>query len=1216
MTASGKVKMMPNLDKKRIKIANELREQIALENELTPVQARAFIRGLQTDWRVPVIQWGQAESLEQYRDVRRLLNAASIFRSVEGSNSVNAKLCYNRAGELLEWLSRASDEVSSSIPLELLAAASYQLGSRPAMASALLAQAEQESLGGALYGRFLCADFDGVIRCITNFWRAHHELTARDAQSLVFLEDGDDKVGWFVTVELVRVLGLIADTVRRGEPERFELAKRKFAALEKMANRVFGDEMSLLVSLLHDIAQEYGEASIYLPLRQLSELNPKREDRLMRFARGQFSRGRGILWTSQRQGIKRLLEEESFALCTPTGSGKTLVANLAIVKELILRAEEGEGGLALYLVPSRALASEVEAKLSSELSNDVIVTGLYGGTDWGVTDYWLEAKEPTVLIATVEKADALMRYLGPLLLKRLRLLIVDEAHQVVPEDNKRTQDDFAEHSSRSLRLESFVSRLLSNAPNIVRIALTAVAGGAASPVARWIEGRNDAKPVGSSYRSTRQIIGSFETRPQSPGRMLLELLDGKSLFVRGRDEPVYINLGIPPMPPLPSKMRNSIYRFNQLDVLWSSLHLAKGGRRILISIAQQPERTMGWFKESLAQKSWKYASEFTLPEDEDNQRRFQNTRAACVDYCGENSFEVALLDHGIASSHGQMPHCIRRLMIGLIDRGICPVTIATATLTEGVNLPFDIIFVPSLKRRSFNSAAKVLVESPMSTAEFRNLAGRAGRPGAGNGLEGMTLVPIPYRPSSTAKGQIPTQRQQIAQMKDDWKKLRQSLLVEEVEEQGVESPLSLLLDGIASRARDLLNIDKNHFLDWLESVSPPDISEEAGCGSDTDKARLADSLDELDGVLLSSLEELQALDITGLNDSDAESALSDIWKRTFTVFAFAQEEWMEKAFVRRGQALLTDIYPDDKERSLLYQYGFTPYVGKRFEYIVPEIMALLKAATDYGEASNTDRLTLFVELGELLVEDRGFGFRVRATETDQMILDNWQEVLTWWMRGPSYEMPAPQHLRSWQRFVSENLEFRLGVSLGAVAAQAWSDGVEGELIVPSLDEWCETTGLPWFGFWARELIRWGTLDPFVAFALAEGVVKTRDDGELLRLEFDNWLKENLDGTSSEDSIDPQYFLMWNRSRGKDVVKRTRHKSIKVELVGTNGMRGRYSVIPVVSDDAIHWLDAAGFLIAKSSLVSFQEHYLTMEGDFELKNDRKRPVVKRTFSSTS
>tara|TARA_R110000787_G_scaffold16622_17_gene50521 strand:- start:14264 stop:17890 length:3627 start_codon:yes stop_codon:yes gene_type:complete len=1205
---------MPDLDPERVALAAELQRQIGSENELTPVQARAFVRGLQTGWRVPTIQWRQEETHSQYDDAKRLLNAASIFRSVEGKHSQNARFCYRRAAELFEWLSRGGDDSEKSAPLELLAAAAYQLGGSPAMSAALLSISEQDSPGERLFAYFLRADFDGVIGAVTDFWRENLDITDREAPQRILQEDGDDKVGWFATVELVRVLGLLADSIRRGEVSRFELAKRKLEAIDRVASRSFDEDISLLVTLLLEVADAYVDANIYGPIRQLGEINPERVSRLERFARGQFSRGRGILWTSQIDGLKRLIEEESFALCTPTGSGKTLVANLAIVKELLLNAGDDEGALALYLVPSRALASEVEAKLSSELSNDVIVTGLYGGTDWGVTDYWLEADEPTVLIATVEKADALMRYLGPLLLRRLRLLIVDEAHQVVPEDNDRTQDDFAEHSSRPLRLEAFVSRLLSRAPEIVRVALTAVAGGAATPVARWIEGREEAEPVGSNYRSTRQIIGSFEVAPDRSGQMLLEILNGKPLFVRGRDdEAVYINVRTPPMPALPASMRNSVFRFTQLDVLWTAQHLIEGGRRVLISVAQQPERTMGWFKDALLLPAWEDAPQFERPNDEDDLRRFVKTREACVDYCGEESYEVALLDHGIATNHGQMPQRIRRLMVDLIDRGICPITVATATLTEGVNLPFDLIFVTALKRRSFNSVLNQQIENPISTSEFRNLAGRAGRPGAGIGMEGITLVAVPVRPSSSARGTIPTQRRQIAQMQEEWRTLRQSLLAEELERVDIDSPLALLMDGIAERARQLLNIEGDEFLDWLEGVIPPEISDEAGRASQDEEARLADSIDELDGVLLSALEELQRIDEVGLEGTEAEAALSAIWQKSFTAFASAQEAWMEDAFIRRGQAIIDELYPDRDERSRLYQYGFTPYVGRRFETVVPTVLEYLRNAGDYGELDDAARLALFEELGEQVEGDRGYGFRVRSTATDQEMLDNWTDILKWWMRGPEAEAPAPENLRSWQRFVSENLEFRLGVGLGAVVARAWSDGVDGALIVPSLEAWRETTELPWFGFWARELIRWGTLDPFVAFALAEGLVGTRDEGEELRLEFDEWLDATRDAVVSEDRIDPQLFLEWKRSLEGQARRPARRRRLDAQLDGTNGERGQYSVIPVVSDESIHWIDAAGFLLARSQADDFPFQGLVFRDDFELRTDREQPVVRRTFS---
>jgi hypothetical protein len=67
----------------------------------------------------------------------------------------------------------------------------------------------------------------------------------------------------------------------------------------------------------------------------------------------------------------------------------------------------------------------VESKLTGIMrrlaAERVIVTGLYGGTDWGPTDAWLTADNPTVLICTYEKAEALLRFLGPLFSRRIAL---------------------------------------------------------------------------------------------------------------------------------------------------------------------------------------------------------------------------------------------------------------------------------------------------------------------------------------------------------------------------------------------------------------------------------------------------------------------------------------------------------------------------------------------------------------------------------------------------------------------------------------------------------------------------------------------------------------------------------------------------------------------------------------------------------------------------
>ncbi|GBH32727.1 DEAD/DEAH box helicase [Sphingobium xenophagum] len=1211
---------MAALDEERLALAEQIRQALAIENALTRPQARAYVRCLQTTWQVPTIGWGERESANQLEDARRLLHAAHIFSAIEGGESPRAIDCYRRTGEILEWLARADDGVRSIVPIELLAAGAYQLGGLPAMASGLLDQIESEHEGVRLYSAFLRADFDRVVQRSAAFWRDNPGLTSADAENAIFaaMRGEDETPGflWTVTIELVRSLGLIADSVRRGDDERLAPAMAKLRAMDDLANRLFSHDAALVIGLMRQVADRYVAASIYTPLRQLAALRPERTDRMLRYARDQFSRNRGILWTSQLHGVGRLLRESSFALCTPTGSGKTLVANLALIKELLLRAPgDGLGPLALYIVPSRALAGEVEAKLSSELRGDVIVTGLYGGADWGITDAWLTSEEPVVLIATVEKADALLRYLGKLLIARLSLLIIDEAHQVVPEASEATAVSFSDHSNRSLRLENLVSRILAQRPEVTRIALTAVAGGASGPVARWIEGHAEAKAVGVRYRSTRQVIGVLETAPGSSGQILLDLMNGKPLYLRGQENPVYLPLRFAPMPLLPSQWRNSLNHFNSLSVLWTALHLAREDQRILISVAQEPEQTMRWFSEALALGAWEAIVEFERPEGFLGDR-FDEARAACLDYCGAESFELFLLDRGIATSHGQMPQRLRRLMVEMIDRKICPITVATATLTEGVNLPFDLIFLTSLKRRSWDPVEEQPIIAPFSTSEFRNLAGRAGRPGAARGIEGMTLVALPTRISTTAtsmkpKASKPVQERQLREWAADYEDLTRRLLAEEQEADAAESPLALLLTRIWRKANELLGIAPDAFMDWLERTAPGAVSGEAGTGASDPTSRLADAMDELDGVLLTALAESERDDDAAMTPARAEEQLRALWARTFTAVATAQEAWLEAAFIRRGSGIIQHIYPDVGERQRLYQYGFTPWVGRRFEAVAAQILALIAGAVDYGALDAEGRIDLFEAIGNLLEGDKGFGFRVRPTLGDQALLARWNDVLGWWMNEPGANAPDADDLRAWQRFVADNLEFRLGVAIGAVVAKAWSDGAPDAATTPTLADWKQTASLPWFGFWARELLRWGTHDPFVAFCLSQGMARTREAAMARRPEFDAWLEEDIDGPDGEDHIDPQLFQRWQASLPRREAPETAPELFNTSLTGTNGDRQRYAVTPIEDGDTTRWLDPAGFELAVSEGRK-PDGRSPFRSDFELRTTGTQAAVIRVF----
>ena len=287
--------------------------------------------------------------------------------------------------------------------------------------------------------------------------------------------------------------------------------------------------------------------------------------------------------------------------------------------------------------------------------------------------------------------------------------------------------------------------------------------------------------------------------------------------------------------------------------------------------------TMGWFADAFDLPGWDVLPVFQPPAEGADAELFAEARAVCTDYCVEGAHELRLLDRGIATNHGQMPQRMRRLMVVLIERSICPITVATATLTEGVNLPFDMIFLPSLKRTIFDVATQTQTEYPMSTGEFRNLSGRAGRPGAAKGMEGITLVAVPLVPSTTAAGQKPLQRRQAHGRAEEYNNLLRRLAAEAEGEGNATSPLAVLLMAIRDQAMRLPGIDGDvDFLEWLEEVAPHDISEVAGTASPTASARLADRLDELDAMILTAIEEARAISDQDITVAGTEEILADL----------------------------------------------------------------------------------------------------------------------------------------------------------------------------------------------------------------------------------------------------------------------------------------------------------------------------------------------------
>jgi len=113
-----------------------------------------------------------------------------------------------------------------------------------------------------------------------------------------------------------------------------------------------------------------------------------------------------------------LLEGKNLLVCTPTASGKTLIAELAALKSII----EGNGK-AIYIVPLKALASEKYKDFKQRYGHTAKIALSMGDIDSAdpyLVDYDL-------IITTSEKLDSLIRHHAPWL-SLISTIIIDEIH--------------------------------------------------------------------------------------------------------------------------------------------------------------------------------------------------------------------------------------------------------------------------------------------------------------------------------------------------------------------------------------------------------------------------------------------------------------------------------------------------------------------------------------------------------------------------------------------------------------------------------------------------------------------------------------------------------------------------------------------------------------------------------------------------------------------
>jgi superfamily II DNA/RNA helicase len=351
----------------------------------------------------------------------------------------------------------------------------------------------------------------------------------------------------------------------------------------------------------------------------------------------------------------------------PTASGKTFL----VLNWLIDHVQSTEARVAVYLAPTRALVSEIEAELALLLGKD---SGI-AASSLPLREKYDAAKAggpKLILVFTQERLHLLANALGGD--AGVDLLIVDEAHKIG--DNQRgiiLQDaiERLERDNPYLKVV-FISPATQNPEELL-----ADAPAAASTVA-----------VDSDSPTVLQNLILAEQVPGKPKQWTLSVRQtGASLLV-----------GVLQLSSSPGTLRKKL-------AFISAAVGERGGTLVYANGAGEAEEVADLISQLIP-----------VPPKPDKEL---SELAELARKGVHPNFTLALLvERGVAFHYGNMPSLIRLEVERLFRHGNIRFLVCTSTLIEGVNLSCRTIVVRGPRKG---------VGHPMEPHDFWNLAGRAGR---------------------------------------------------------------------------------------------------------------------------------------------------------------------------------------------------------------------------------------------------------------------------------------------------------------------------------------------------------------------------------------------------------------------------------------------------------------------------------------------------------
>jgi helicase len=340
-------------------------------------------------------------------------------------------------------------------------------------------------------------------------------------------------------------------------------------------------------------------------------------------------------YPSQAKAIENgLLEKKNMILAMPTASGKTLLAELAMLNSIFKHH-----GNCLYIVPLRALASEKYDEFKAKYSEMGIKVGIATG------DFDFASKSLTdndILIATAEKVDSLLRQIPQWLCAKLGCVIVDEIHYIG-------------EPSRGPTLETVITRIRSSKPGIKIVGLSATIANA-DEIAGWL----DAKLVSSFWRPVDLKEGVY--------------LNGQVKFADGS-----------------SKDINLTYTDDETAAL--ALDCLKDDGQALVFVntrrsAQAEARRIAKQVERFLRPAERTALDEIAKQAESTGTESTKLGKQLIEY----------MRSGVVFHHAGLSHTHRKIIEENFKKNIIKVICATPTLAVGVNLPSRRVIMRGLYR--------------------------------------------------------------------------------------------------------------------------------------------------------------------------------------------------------------------------------------------------------------------------------------------------------------------------------------------------------------------------------------------------------------------------------------------------------------------------------------------------------------------------------------